>query len=235
LTLLQWQLTSLKPGGLARERALDAPHLAARGAGAVELLRSGRLAPDHPDWALGAGFSFTPQDGEGEGDPGEGAAGPGGAGAAAAPAPAAAASKAGGRHGAGAEAAAPDAGLGGEDGGGSGGGTGDAAAARARGAEGGLPQDAEGRAEGHPGPAVGVDLEHSFSLASADALATPFTNFVRGCAPRRARADGLPMPGHRPPHSVHACGLRTATHVLNPNPKPLFLLTNPTRAGTRAC
>ena len=40
---------------------------------------------------------------------------------------------------------------------------------------------AEGGDGGELGPVHGVDLEHGFRLASADGLATPFTNYVRGC------------------------------------------------------
>jgi len=243
LQCLQWLLMSMNLGGLARGRPHDAPRPAPRAAGAVELLRSGRLAADHPDWALGAGFSFTPQDGdsegEGEGDAGEAAASPGPA--AAAPAPAAAASEPGGRHGAGADFAAPEARLGDRHGGGGargdtdgGGSAGDAAAAHAS----GPAQALEGRPEGRPGPAVGVDLEHSFSLASADALATPFTNYVGGRAPPRIQARRH-APGHRPPHGMHTYGQRAATPALNQDrvraqpPRPYTLY--PARAGTRAC
>jgi len=187
----------------------------------VELLRSGRLASDHPDWALGAGFSFTPQDGESEGeaegDPGEGAPGPGSANAVLVPA--AAAPEPGGQY------AAHEARLSDRDGGAGargdrdgGGGTGGAAAARARGAQGGPPQASDGRSEGRTGPAVGVDLEHGFSLASADALATPFTNFVRGRAPPRIQAKQH-TPGHRPLHGMHAY-LRPAGGHPSPAPMP---------------
>ena len=198
-------------------------------AGAVQLLQTGRLPADHWDWAMGAGFSFTPEEdcsSEGEDQPKDPPKDP----PMPADAPAAASSAqgaGGGEHQpedppmpdgvpAGATAgAASDHRLGGREqgraagpadgsGGGSGGGTGGAPAA-VGGSDGVANGGEEACGDGELGPVHGVDLEHGFRLASADGQATPFTNYVRGCGTEPHSAE--PSPSHRtalrPPVADH--------------------------------
>ena len=169
-------------------------------AGAVELLQTGRLPADHWDWAMGAGFSFTPdEDGSSAGEdqpkdppmpagaPAASSADGGGGGenqpndlptpaaiTATATAGAAAHGTVVGEQG---RPAGPANGIGSGDGGGTAG-----APAAAAGSDAAANGGEEAGSAGDPGPVHGVDLEHSFCLASADGLATAFTNYVRGCA-----------------------------------------------------
>lgn len=124
---------------------------------------------------MGSGFSFTPdEDGSsaGEDQPGDQPT-PAGV-----PPPAIAGAALG--HGAGRREQGRAAGPADGSGGGSGDGT---SAAPAAADECSVAEIGGGEAGGGGKlrPMHGVDLEHSFRLASADGLATPFTNYVRGC------------------------------------------------------